>query len=530
MPERRRRSARGAPCYSPYYDEFGVAPGSGGALRLPFDEAMCAIGRRAFGPRSSASISACPIDRLLARVKATGAIVVGNATTVEEARLARAAAAPMPSSPRDSRPAATPAASSASDPAEAMGLFALLPQVADCGAGAGDRGGRYRRRPRDCRRLRARRERGPARHRLSPRARSADQRARIARSSSDGRTVVTNLMTGGLARGLHGRLIDELGPVRDEAPPYPLASEALAPIRKAAESGASSASARCGQGKAAPLGAGASGRRADPQAGRRRAGDPRARRPRRGAWKSSPSPPSPTITSGWSTMRRAAKRRSSIPATPRRCWPKRERRGWTHRPGVEHPLALPTTPAATSPSRKRPARRLRPRGRRPFPARDVGLSEGSEAAHRRARRAGDRGPRPHARPYRPDLRGGRASRSSATPCSRWAAAGCSKGRREQMHRSLQRLAALPAETQLYCAHEYTLANARFAAHAEPGNRGDRARGSARSQRCARRARSPLPTTVARGTCNQSLRSSRRRGGVRAPARGERQLPFMSRRR
>ena len=39
----------------------------------------------------------------------------------------------------------------------------------------------------------------------------------------------------------------------------------------------------------------------------------------------------------------------------------------------------------------------------------------------------------------------------------------------QMYRSLQRLTELPEETRLYCAHEYTLSNARFAAHAEPDN-------------------------------------------------------------
>lgn len=50
-----------------------------------------------------------------------------------------------------------------------------------------------------------------------------------------GQTVFTNLLTGGLARGLRGRLIDDLGAVRAEAPPYPLASLALAPIRAAAE-------------------------------------------------------------------------------------------------------------------------------------------------------------------------------------------------------------------------------------------------------------------------------------------------------
>ena len=52
------------------------------------------------------------------------------------------------------------------------------------------------------------------------------------------------------------------------------------------------------------------------------------------------------------------------------------------------------------------------------------------------------------------------------------AMGCGRlfeGTPEQMYRSLQRLAALPEDTRLYCAHEYTLANARFAVEAEPGN-------------------------------------------------------------
>ena len=52
------------------------------------------------------------------------------------------------------------------------------------------------------------------------------------------------------------------------------------------------------------------------------------------------------------------------------------------------------------------------------------------------------------------------------------AMGCGRlfeGTAEQMHHSLQRVAALPPETALYCGHEYTLANARFAIHAEPDN-------------------------------------------------------------
>ena len=52
------------------------------------------------------------------------------------------------------------------------------------------------------------------------------------------------------------------------------------------------------------------------------------------------------------------------------------------------------------------------------------------------------------------------------------AMGCGRlfeGSPEQMYRSLQRLADLPQDARLYCAHEYTLSNARFAAHADPKN-------------------------------------------------------------
>ncbi|MBA3675998.1 MAG: hydroxyacylglutathione hydrolase [Sphingosinicella sp.] len=52
------------------------------------------------------------------------------------------------------------------------------------------------------------------------------------------------------------------------------------------------------------------------------------------------------------------------------------------------------------------------------------------------------------------------------------AMGCGRlfeGTAEQMHSNLQRLAKLPPETRVYCAHEYTLANGRFALTIEPEN-------------------------------------------------------------
>jgi len=53
------------------------------------------------------------------------------------------------------------------------------------------------------------------------------------------------------------------------------------------------------------------------------------------------------------------------------------------------------------------------------------------------------------------------------------AGGCGRrfdGTAEIMWDSLQKLAALPDETEIYCAHEYTLANLEFALAVEPGNK------------------------------------------------------------
>lgn len=51
-------------------------------------------------------------------------------------------------------------------------------------------------------------------------------------------------------------------------------------------------------------------------------------------------------------------------------------------------------------------------------------------------------------------------------------AGCGRllgGRAEQLHASLQRIATLPGNTRVYCAHEYTLSNLRFSHAVEPIN-------------------------------------------------------------
>ncbi|MFM2342123.1 MAG: hydroxyacylglutathione hydrolase [Pseudomonadota bacterium] len=76
-------------------------------------------------------------------------------------------------------------------------------------------------------------------------------------------------------------------------------------------------------------------------------------------------------------------------------------------------------------------------------------------------------------------------------------AGCGRlfeGTPAQMLQSLRRLAALPAETQVCCAHEYTLANLRFARAVEPDNLAV-IRHEAQCTRLRERDLPTLPTTI-----------------------------------
>ncbi len=75
--------------------------------------------------------------------------------------------------------------------------------------------------------------------------------------------------------------------------------------------------------------------------------------------------------------------------------------------------------------------------------------------------------------------------------------GCGRlfeGTAAQMWSSLQRLAQLPNETRVYCGHEYTLANSRFALHMEPENLALLNRRT-EAEALQRAGRPTLPTTI-----------------------------------
>jgi hydroxyacylglutathione hydrolase len=77
------------------------------------------------------------------------------------------------------------------------------------------------------------------------------------------------------------------------------------------------------------------------------------------------------------------------------------------------------------------------------------------------------------------------------------ACGCGRvfeGTPAQMLASLSKLAALPDETRVYCGHEYTLANIKFARAVDPGNAMLAAR-EARAQALRAAGRPTLPSTL-----------------------------------
>lgn len=219
----------------PFYDELGVEPGLAGSLRRPFDPAMCTAVEDT-RPELVSFHFGLPDEALLGRVRATDARILGNATTVAEARAL--AARGVDAIIAQGWEAGGHAGRFLGAPIEeAMGSMALVPQIADAtglpviatggiadgrgiaaalmlGAAAVQIGTAYL----HCQESLI----GPA-HRAGLTGEGAEH------------TSFTNLFSGGLARGLPTRLTDTLGRIRPEAPPFPLASPALAPLARAAD-------------------------------------------------------------------------------------------------------------------------------------------------------------------------------------------------------------------------------------------------------------------------------------------------------
>lgn len=235
---------------APYYAEFGLNPAAvvAGPARTPFNHGLADV-LAELPPAIVSFHFGLPAPDLLERVRATGAKVLSSATTVDEARWLDAQG--VDAIVAQGLEAGGHRGHFLSDDLDAQaGTFALLPQIVRtvsvpviaAGGIAGAAG------------VAAARALGAAgvqvgtAYLLCPEATTSAVHRQALTADAGGETALTNLFTGRPARGIHNRLMRELGAMRDDVPAFPLAAGALAPLRGKAEA--------TGSGDFSPLWAG----------------------------------------------------------------------------------------------------------------------------------------------------------------------------------------------------------------------------------------------------------------------------------
>lgn len=223
---------------SPYYAEFGIDPEKIPAMpaRMPFSRETVEV-LSEFKPPVVSFHFGLPSPELMARVKSWGARVLSSATTVEEARWLEANGA-------DAIIAQGLEAGGhrgiflSDDITTQSGIFALLPQIVrTVGVPVIAAGGIA-----DAQGVRAAFDLGAAgvqvgtAYLLCAEATTSPLHRAALKSEAARHTALTNVFTGRPARAIMNRLMRELGPMSSLAPAFPLAANAVAALRAAAES------------------------------------------------------------------------------------------------------------------------------------------------------------------------------------------------------------------------------------------------------------------------------------------------------
>ena len=223
---------------APYYRELGIDPGSvsAGPGRAPFNQEAAEL-LAEFRPAVVSFHFGLPAPELLARVRAIGAKIISSATTIEEAR--RLEAQGVDAIIAQGLEAGGHRGSFLEfDLNSQTGTLALVPQLVRAvnvpviaAGGIADANG-----------VAAAMALGAAgaqvgtAYLLCPEASTSAVLRAALKSEAARRTVLTNIFSGRPARGIVNRLVRELGPLNECAPPYPLAAAAIAPLRAKAES------------------------------------------------------------------------------------------------------------------------------------------------------------------------------------------------------------------------------------------------------------------------------------------------------
>lgn len=228
---------------APYYAKERVEPGPAPPLRRPFDDAACAVAE-AVRPEVVSFHFGLPEAGLLARVRASGARIFGNATHAAEMHWLAAHGVDAVVAQGEEAGGHSGWFLGGHRPTPLAELLGEEPGVPVIGAGGIVDGAGI------TAALRAGADAvqvGTA-YLACPESLISGAFRALLGTDAAGDAAFTNLMSGREARGIRNRLMRELGPIRAEAPAFPYASNALAPLRARAEAD--------GRGDYSPLWAG----------------------------------------------------------------------------------------------------------------------------------------------------------------------------------------------------------------------------------------------------------------------------------
>lgn len=241
---------------APLYRELGLDPATPApsSNRAPFDDALCALVEE-LRPEVVSFHFGLPERALLARVAATGARILSSATTVEEAVWLEAEGCDAIIA-QGAEAGGHRGMFRTDDIATQIGTLSLVPQIADAVrvpviAAGGIADGRG---------IAAALMLGAAGVQIGtaylfcPEATVTAPHRRALAQGHGRETALTNVFTGRPARGIVNRAMRELGPISPDAPAFPLAGGALAPLRAATEPGSSEDFMPLWSGQSAALG------------------------------------------------------------------------------------------------------------------------------------------------------------------------------------------------------------------------------------------------------------------------------------
>jgi nitronate monooxygenase len=233
-----QREAAWRTALAPFYREYGIDPDAtaAGPARAPFS-AEAADVLDEFRPRVVSFHFGLPSAALLARVKLWEAKILSSATTVEEARWLEAHGADAVIA-QGLEAGGHRGTFLTDDLSTQAGIFALLPQIVRAvkvpviaAGGIADAKGFAA-----ALALGAAGAQVGTAYLLCPEATTSPVHRAALKSEAARHTALTNLFTGRHARGIVNRAMKLLGPISNAAPPFPLASSAMAPLRAKAES------------------------------------------------------------------------------------------------------------------------------------------------------------------------------------------------------------------------------------------------------------------------------------------------------